>query len=245
VVYSLAVSVKMNLLLFAPGLLFLLLCAHGVRKTATLIALCALVQVAVGAPFLCTHPASYIKGAFDLSRVFLHRWSVNLKFLPEDLFVSRSLAVSLLAGHLLVLWVWFKRHLVNEARSRVAFRAGKDDLDGGLICKVLMTANFIGIVFARSLHFQFYVWYFHSLPALLWSCPLRGARGVVLRLTLWLIIEVCFNLTLKDGCRSTPVGPDCGSPMPEAAAALTAVHLVMLVSMLGAPPWQSRKPAQP
>ena len=45
VVYSLAVSVKMNLLLFAPGLLFLLLCAHGVRKTATLIALCALVQV--------------------------------------------------------------------------------------------------------------------------------------------------------------------------------------------------------
>ena len=27
-------------------------------------------------------------------------------------------------GHLLVLWVWFKRHLVNEARSRVAFRAG-------------------------------------------------------------------------------------------------------------------------
>ena len=27
-------------------------------------------------------------------------------------------------GHLLVLWVWFKRHLVKEARCRVAFLAG-------------------------------------------------------------------------------------------------------------------------
>ena len=38
-------QVKMNILLFAPGLLYLLLCSQGVYKTLLLISLCALVQV--------------------------------------------------------------------------------------------------------------------------------------------------------------------------------------------------------
>ena len=39
---------------------------------------------------------------------------------------------------------------------------------------ILFTANFIGITFSRSLHYQFYVWYFHSLPFLLWSTGLHS-----------------------------------------------------------------------
>lgn len=68
---------------FAPGLLYLLISALGVKGAIGHIVLCAAVQLAVGFPFLAYHPMSYIAGSFNLGRVFMHRWSVNLKFLPE------------------------------------------------------------------------------------------------------------------------------------------------------------------
>lgn len=44
-VLSLAVSVKMNVLLYAPGLLVTLLLSHGWAGTLPLLSLCATVQV--------------------------------------------------------------------------------------------------------------------------------------------------------------------------------------------------------
>lgn len=43
--FSLGVSVKMNILLFAPGLLVLLLKRNGLIKTIYLLIVCALIQV--------------------------------------------------------------------------------------------------------------------------------------------------------------------------------------------------------
>lgn len=42
---------------------------------------------------------------------------------------------------------------------------------GFRVATTLFTVNLIGIVFSRSLHYQFYVWYFYTVPALLWSTP--------------------------------------------------------------------------
>jgi alpha-1,3-mannosyltransferase len=42
-------------------------------------------------------------------------------------------------------------------------------MDYGLeIATVMFTSNLIGIVFARSLHYQFFSWYAQQIPFLAW-----------------------------------------------------------------------------
>jgi alpha-1,3-mannosyltransferase len=68
--FSLAVSIKMNVLLFAPGLLLLLLqSSPGIMETIICLGICAALQIILGAPFLCTYPVSYIRKAFEFDRV--------------------------------------------------------------------------------------------------------------------------------------------------------------------------------
>jgi alpha-1,3-mannosyltransferase len=52
-------------------------------------------------------------------------------------------------------------------------------------------SNFVGICLARTLHYQFYVWYFHSVPFLL----LRSQTyPFLIRVSLVAAIEYCFNV---------------------------------------------------
>ncbi|XP_032194959.1 dol-P-Man:Man(5)GlcNAc(2)-PP-Dol alpha-1,3-mannosyltransferase isoform X3 [Mustela erminea] len=104
--FSLAVSVKMNVLLFAPGLLFLLLMQFGFRGALPKLGICAVLQVVLGLPFLLENPIGYLSRSFDLGRQFLFRWTVNWRFLPEALFLHRAFHLALLAAHLTLLFLF-------------------------------------------------------------------------------------------------------------------------------------------
>lgn len=180
--FSLAVGTKMNVLLMAPGLLYVLCKERGFLGAIGWIAYMGFIQLALLLPFAqdATHLWQYIKSAFDLGRVFLFKWTVNFRFLPEEVFVSRLFSIGLLA-------VMVGAHLYFFT----AFR--------WTILEALWVSNFIGIVFARSLHFQFYAWYAWTLPLLLsrsgdgW-CPGRRKTRTLLQMALFLIIEFCFNV---------------------------------------------------
>ena len=80
VVYSMAVSIKMNILLFAPGLLLLLLQSQtSWIGTLQCLCICATVQILVGWPFVTTYPVAYVRKSFELDRVFMYKWTVNWK----------------------------------------------------------------------------------------------------------------------------------------------------------------------
>ncbi|XP_048317683.2 dol-P-Man:Man(5)GlcNAc(2)-PP-Dol alpha-1,3-mannosyltransferase isoform X2 [Ziziphus jujuba] len=103
IIFSGAVSIKMNVLLYAPSLLLLMLKAMDISGVISALAGAALVQIVLGLPFIISYPLAYLSRAFNLGRIFIHFWSVNFKFVPEPIFVSKKFAVSLLIGHLVLL----------------------------------------------------------------------------------------------------------------------------------------------
>lgn len=186
--FSLAVSVKMNVLLYSPALLLAYLTILGLPHTFVQLSICAGVQVVLALPFLASHPVNYVVGAFNLGRVFLFEWTVNWRLLPEDVFLSRWFHLALLVGHLATLYHChhnWQQFLLSYAKLR---RVPVPHCSQLLVLPLFM-CNFIGVMFARSLHYQFYVWYYHSLHYLAWTTP----YSVKIRLLLLGVIELCWN----------------------------------------------------
>ncbi|XP_052821071.1 dol-P-Man:Man(5)GlcNAc(2)-PP-Dol alpha-1,3-mannosyltransferase-like [Mya arenaria] len=189
--FSLAVSVKMNILLFAPGLLYLLLVTQGTIGTVKNLIICAIPQIVLAIPFLQENPHGYINMSFNLGRQFFYKWTVNWRLVPEDIFLNRHFQIFLLLAHISVLIAFaavkWKRYLpvLNLSLSKPDVPQLKPDQ----ILLPLFTSNFIGMCFSRSLHYQFYVWYFHTLHYLLWTTNLQQ----IVRILVLGVIELCWN----------------------------------------------------
>ena len=171
----------MGALLFLPALLMNLNFHFGLFRTFIAVAYVVLLQLVVGAEFLLHDWKAYIGKAFEFDRVFQFKWSVNWQFWGEEVATGKVLAQALLAAHLTVLLVfllfkwtsfskgigeWIKEIRVNELFSLAIQRRS---LDPKYVILSLFTCNLIGIVCARSLHYQFYSWYYQQLPLILYS----------------------------------------------------------------------------
>lgn len=211
--FSFGVSVKMNILLFAPALLYLLLVSQGLKGTVKNLTICAIPQIVLAVPFLLENPWGYIKMSFNLGRQFFYKWTVNWRVLPEEIFLNRYFQTSLLIGHILVLlaFVVIKWRRYLPSIDFKSFHKPKVQLSPDQILLPLFTANFIGMCFSRSLHYQFYVWYFHTLHYLLWSTNLQ----VVVRVLLLGVIELCWNT------------------YPSTELSSTMLHICHLVTLAG------------
>ena len=90
----------MSVLLYVPGLVVLLFKRHGLLHTFRHGSIILFIQISIAFPFLYAHPWSYLASAFEFSRVFLYKWTVNWKFLSEEVFLSKAWTLTLLVGHL-------------------------------------------------------------------------------------------------------------------------------------------------
>lgn len=116
----------------------ILLKTRGLAVTITHVILMLVVQASVASPFLSEHPKQYLANAFELSRVFLYKWTVNWRFVPEDIFLSKPFATGLLVAHLLVLALFgFGRWCREDGGAfRVLQRAFKRPFTGAGLAPV-------------------------------------------------------------------------------------------------------------
>lgn len=174
--FSAALSVKMNALLVLPGAAI----AYYQKMRSVPRAITRLgppflaLQMAAAYPFR-DHLPSYFSRAFEFSRQFLYQWTVNWKFVPEDVFLGKNFALTLLAVHISLLILFAIKQLAGESRGPL---------------HLIACANLIGILCARSLHYQFYSWFFWTVPYLAYTSSL----SFVLAQALIVGQEMCWNV---------------------------------------------------
>lgn len=195
-VLSVALSVKMNVLLYLPALLVVDFKRSGLGLTIVHLVTILSIQAFLATPFLREDTWAYLNSAFDLGRVFLYKWTVNWRILDEETFLSSRTAKTLLVGHAtallafgLVKWCRNDGGVLNVIRRglmRPFAPAGRAVVTADCkfrmvlpmtrqcslftdVATVFFTANLIGMLFARSLHYQFYSWYAQQIPFLTWK----------------------------------------------------------------------------
>ncbi|CAK7903001.1 dol-P-Man:Man(5)GlcNAc(2)-PP-Dol alpha-1,3-mannosyltransferase [[Candida] anglica] len=219
--FSLAISVKMNALLYLPGFLVVayFLCGENLLKLFTVLLVFPFVQVTIGWKFILPLfndedaqmiRYNYFTQAFDFSRKFLYKWTVNWRFISEDTFKSDTFAHILLAGNVLVILIFlFTRFISPKVTGKSIIQLIKDalfrpfsstvsannlfldhDIGPNLIMLTLSCSNVIGVLFARSLHYQFLSWYAWQLPFLLFSTGWNFAICILV----WIAHEWCWNV---------------------------------------------------
>lgn len=201
-IWGLGLGVKMTLLLAAPAVGAVLL--QAVRRSDAVFTglYIGVVHILMGLPFFgqdADTGLSYFYRSFELGRQFLYKWTVNWRFVDEETFLSRPFAITLLLIHLSLLLLFFQTKWVKPSSSNLVefvkkYTGGMREVEERSISKkitptfvmdTLLGSMIIGMLCARSLHYQFFAYTAWATPYLLW----RPGGNPVLVLLMWAIQE--------------------------------------------------------
>ncbi|KAF3076449.1 hypothetical protein CFAM422_001662 [Trichoderma lentiforme] len=206
--YTIGLGVKMSLLLVLPAVVIVLFLGRGFKGALRLLWLMVQVQLLLAVPFITTNWRGYLGRAFELSRQFKFEWTVNWRMLGEELFLSRGFSITLLAFHALFLLIfilgrWLKikeRTVLGMIPYVVRFQSPfteQEELSIShrvvtprYIMSAMLSANVVGLLFARSLHYQFYAYLAWATPFLLWT----ATPNPLVVVPLWAAQEWAWNV---------------------------------------------------
>ena len=144
----------------------------------------------------------YLSSAFDFGRQFLFKWTVNWRFVGEGVFRTRAFAYLLLVTHVCLLLFFFHTRWVSPSSSGIVdfvrkYTRGRsvrveeqtsENVTPLFVMDAMLGSIAIGLLCARSLHYQFYAYIAWATPYLLW----RSGLGPVWVLANWAIQEIAW-----------------------------------------------------
>ncbi|KAH8098832.1 dol-P-Man:Man(5)GlcNAc(2)-PP-Dol alpha-1,3-mannosyltransferase [Aureococcus anophagefferens] len=241
VVFSLAVSVKMNALLYAPAVYLVLAARRGHRGAWLRIVL--FVRRRPGARRVAvSHDGpdglrrERLQPRPGLQALLVRELQVGaLRGAPagehvtaladcDGPFASSAFKVASLGAHALALVALAERCWLRRRGGFAGFFASpqkRGPFSPAAAARALLACNFVGVACARSLHFQFCVWYANTLPFLLATTKLPLAAKAALLVA----VEAAWN----------PWGGSETSS-PASSLLLTAAHAAILAALLAAAP---------
>ncbi|TDZ31375.1 Dol-P-Man:Man(5)GlcNAc(2)-PP-Dol alpha-1,3-mannosyltransferase [Colletotrichum spinosum] len=207
ILYSWGLGIKMSLLLVLPAVGIILFLGRGFTGALRMAWLMAQVQIVIGVPFFTNNAQGYLGRAFELSRQFFFKWTVNWRFVGEETFLSKPFSIALLGLHVAALLLFIATRWLNPAQRPLsslvpALLRGKSPfaqleemqvasrVTPRYILTTVLSANVLGLLFARSLHYQFYAYLAWSTPYLLW----RSGLPAYLVYPLWAAQEWAWNV---------------------------------------------------
>ncbi|KAL9610736.1 MAG: hypothetical protein Q9167_004599, partial [Letrouitia subvulpina] len=116
VAFSFGVGTKMSLLLASPAVGTILLQALPLKRALNAVFLMAQVQITIAWPFIPINPYGYLLRAFEFSRQFLYQWTVNWKFVNEQIFLSREFALVLALWNVALLMLFITSRWLRPSR---------------------------------------------------------------------------------------------------------------------------------
>ncbi|KAL5341562.1 glycosyltransferase [Aspergillus crustosus] len=209
IIWSLGLGIKMTLILLVPAVVVVLALSLGIGSCIGLASLAFAIQVTLAIPFLQTNPSGYCERAFEFGRQFMFKWTVNWRFVPEEIFLSREFWWSLITLHLLILVAFGVTSFLKPSGTTLPnfvgnFLTGRHEgvtLQPSFIMAVLLTSLSIGLLCARSIHYQFFAYLSWATPFLLW----RAGYHPVIIYALWILQEWSWNVYPSTNLSSTIV----------------------------------------
>ncbi|KAJ5098465.1 hypothetical protein N7532_005466 [Penicillium argentinense] len=196
-VWSLGVSVKMTLVLLVPAIAVITVYDSGLTGGLAQAIVAFQPQMLLAKPFTRKDAIGYLTRSFELTRKFMFKWTVNWRFVGEETFLSKEFSLGLLALHVSLLGifstVWSKpsnMNVFNFAQRLLRGWKPRIILSKTFIMQAMLSSLAIGMLCARSLHYQFFAYLAWATPYLLWQANFHP----ILIYVIWAVQEWAWNV---------------------------------------------------